>query len=146
MVPWFGAGLDRSVWVVVVVLMPALGSPFTLGKLSQNNYMCIFTFILSGDWHELNCLHKECKLKLALQRSQPVTCSGQATQRQATSLDPLFSSTLHTERKHKNSQSSGAGDSYSGANLKRPTGFEEQMKQSFEGEQDRVSQLGFQLL
>lgn len=78
-------------------------------------------------------------LKLALQRSQPVTRSGQATQRQATSLDPLFSSTLQTEGKYKNSQSSGAGDSYSGTNLKRPTGFEEQVKQSFGGEQDRVS-------
>lgn len=55
------------------------------------------------------------------------------------SLDPLFSSTLQTEGKHKNSQSSGAGDSYSGANLKRRTGFEEQVKQSFGGEQDRVS-------
>lgn len=73
-------------------------------------------------------------LKLALQRSQPVTCSEQAT-----SLDPLSSSTLQTEGKHKNSQSSGAEDSDSGANLKWPTRFEEQVKQFFRGGQDRVS-------
>lgn len=127
--PWFGAGLACSALVMVVVLIPELRSSFPLGKLSQNNYMCMFTFILSGDWHELNCLHKECKPKtyVSLAESKPRLWT------------PVFSSTSQTEGKHKNSQNSQAGDSYSGANLKRPTRFEEEVKQFWGGRQDRVS-------